>query len=161
MNAVGPATKFRKSGCAVCCGNGLAADVVTATRIVDGIELVDEAIACRGRNAVGADGERIAIDMPFAFGSRPLIVPEVAHLVFARLASFIRFTGANFAAFVVSVARGIRSSSHGIRLTVRHVRDRITTSGKTSDQAQSNEVSMFHENQPWALNSKWEPLEYE
>ncbi len=52
-------------------------DVVGGARAVYRVELVHEAIAIGGRNPVGTDSQRITIDVPFAFGDGPLVVPEV------------------------------------------------------------------------------------
>lgn len=126
-------------------GGASAADVVAIAGIVDGIELIDEAIAIGGRDSVGADGQCVAIDMAFAFCGGPVVVPEVTHVVVACFAIFIGFTRANLATSIVTITSRGRCALDGFRLAVGHVRDGVATGDETSNEAQGSEVVVSHE----------------
>lgn len=87
--------------------------------------------------------------MTFAFRNGPLLIPEIADLIVARFARFVRFTAADLTALIVPVARFIGGYLHRFGLAIGHICNGIATSGQSSNEArrqQREQVDVFHTN---------------
>ncbi len=122
-----------------------SADIVAVARAVNGMELVHEAVAICRRDSIGAHGQRVTVDVSFAFCDGPFLVPEVMSLIVAGLATFVRLAGTDLVTSLITVTCGIDCSSHGLRLTVGHVRNRVTTGDERTDESNRGDDGVFHD----------------